>query len=210
MGRARDISKVFSTSTALATDTEVSTTYQTKATAGLTLLTPGSITNTGGTASIGANGTVTFSGVASQSFNNVFSATYDNYKVFFSGNASTSTGIELRLRVGGVDNSAASAYLRQYLRAENTTVSGGRTTSNILRIGQSESTLRSSFELTIYNPFAATVTPMNSLVTLSESSAMIFDINSAVHNVASSFDGFTLIPVSGTITGSISIYGMNK
>ena len=72
MGRARDISKVFSTGTALATDTEVSTTYQTKAAAGLTLLTPSTISNTGGSASIGTNGTVSFTSASAISLNDIF------------------------------------------------------------------------------------------------------------------------------------------
>ena len=75
MGRARDISKVFSTSTALATDTEVSgsyltlasasTTYQTRATAGLTLL-----------------NTTSFSGVVTADIpTGTFTSAYQNYRL---------------------------------------------------------------------------------------------------------------------------------
>ena len=154
--------------------------------------------------------TVSFSGVASQSFNNVFSATYDNYLVLFSGNLSTTASIEFRLRVGGVDNSTASSYLRQFLRVENTVVTGGRVTANIAKVGQAENNLRSSFELTIFNPFQATATPFTSVLNVIESSVLIFDVLSQIHNVTSSFDGFTLSASSGTITGSIGIYGFNK
>jgi len=154
--------------------------------------------------------TTSLSGVASQSFNNVFSATYDNYLVLFSGNLSTTASIEFRLRVGGVDNSTASSYLRQFLRVENTVVTGGRVTANIAKVGQAENNLRSSFELTIFNPFQATATPFTSVLNVIESSVLIFDVLSQIHNVTSSFDGFTLSASSGTITGSIGIYGFNK
>jgi hypothetical protein len=154
--------------------------------------------------------TTSFSAVASQSFNNVFSATYDNYLILFSGNLSTIASLEFRLRVGGVDNSTANSYLRQFVRAENTVVSAGRVTSNIAKVGQGENNLRNSFELTIFNPFQATATPFTSVTNVSESSALIFDIYSSMHNVTSSFDGFTLIASSGTMTGSVSVYGYNK
>ena len=200
MGRARDIANVLSSSTNIALDSEL----------GLSLITPTSIAATGGSGSISTSGAVSFTSASAISLNNVFSSNYDNYKVLFSGTASTAVGLELRLRVGGVDNSTASSYLRQFLRVENTVISGGRVTSNIARIGQTENNLRSSFELKIYNPFAATATPMNSLVTISESSAMIFDIHSVVHNVTSSFDGFTLNATAGTMTGTVSVYGYRK
>jgi hypothetical protein len=202
----------------VATEVESLATYATQSyadntanvAAGLKPIVPSSVVIGSGSSSVSTLGQVTFTGASSVSLNNVFSSTYDNYKVLFSGNVSTAAGLNLRLRVGGVDNSTASSYLRQFLRVENTVISGGRVTSNIVRIGQSENTLRSSFELTIYNPFQATATPMNSLATISESSVMIFDIHSVVHNVTSSFDGFTLIPESGTTTGTISVYGYKK
>ena len=108
MARSRDISKVLSSNTTLATDAEVaasylttasaSTVYQTKATAGLTLLTPASIANTGGTASIGANGTVSFTSASAISLNDVFSATYTNYQIVIECDGSTSAQIRMRLR----------------------------------------------------------------------------------------------------------------
>ena len=109
MGRARDISKVFSTGTALATDTEVSTTYQTKAAAGLTLLTPTSIVATGGsaTSSISSTGTVSFTSASTISLNDVFSTTYDNYRIIFRSTTSTTGQIKLRLRVSGSDNTTS-------------------------------------------------------------------------------------------------------
>ena len=69
------------------------------------------------------------SGVTSQSFNNVFSATYDNYKILASLAASNSTSSYfIRLRVGGTDNSA-SVYSNQSLNIDNTSTSATRTTA---------------------------------------------------------------------------------
>jgi len=52
--------------------------------------------------------TTSFSAVASQSINDVFSATYDNYVLLINYLTSTTANQTWRLRVSGTDNSAAS------------------------------------------------------------------------------------------------------
>jgi hypothetical protein len=59
--------------------------------------------------------TTTLSAVSSQSFNDVFSATYNNYYIQMTLNGSTtSQDVNLRLRVSGADNSSAN-YSRSNL-----------------------------------------------------------------------------------------------
>jgi hypothetical protein len=68
--------------------------------------------------------TTTLSAVSSQSFNDVFSATYNNYYIQMTLNGSTtSQDVNLRLRVSGADNSSAN-YSRSNLFQSSTTVSG--------------------------------------------------------------------------------------
>jgi hypothetical protein len=60
--------------------------------------------------------TTSFSGVASQSINDVFSTTYDNYLVLVEGVGSgASSDLNFRLRVGGADASGATDYVRPAL-----------------------------------------------------------------------------------------------
>ena len=222
MGRARDISKVFSTGTALATDTEVSafnyltqssasTVYQTKATAGLTLLTPGSITNTGGTASVGANGTVTFSGVSSQSINDVFSTTYDNYKLVIKLVSSVETRLDFRMRVSGADNTTSNYYKESNI-AKDTGVAGAESLAQDKFIGYGTNTTITPILFEVFSPFIAEATGFLGWNHKVETLATVHENNfsSGIHNVASSFTGISLIAASGTITGTVSVYGYNK
>ncbi len=70
--------------------------------------------------------TTSFSAVSSQSINDVFSATYDHYKLklWFFG-ASASGALSFRYRVGGADNTTSN-YARQYIVAGSTTISAAR------------------------------------------------------------------------------------
>jgi len=170
---------------------EVDTSFQTKATTGLVLL-----------------NTTSFSAVASQSINNVFSATYKNYKIFANINhSSTSTGLTLRLRVGGADNSTASSYTT--IQVRGTGSSAAVTTpaaANSASIGAISNTLINGIEGAFYSPFEATATgfQFNSLNT---DGPQIY-LNSGNHNQTVSYDGFTLSVASGTITGTVRIYGL--
>ena len=71
MGRARDIANVLSSSTNIALDSEL----------GLSLITPTSVAVTGGSASISSSGVVSFSAASLVSLNDIFSATYTNYRI---------------------------------------------------------------------------------------------------------------------------------
>jgi hypothetical protein len=225
MGRARDISKVFSTGTALATDTEVSgsyltlasasTTYQTKATAGLTLLTPASIANTGGTASIGANGTVSFTSASAISLNDVFSATYTNYQIVIECDGSTSAQIRMRLRASGSDlTSGYNAEMKFSAFGSNSNTfneNANATDIWILGLTPSGGDGRFSSSVNICNPFASKAKTINGLSTGTKGGAYRgFAIFGGDVGGTTSYPGFTIYPASGNITGTLSVYGYNK
>lgn len=69
---------------------------------GLEVIIPSSVekVGTGSTATIGANGKVTFSACTSLILNGVFSSTYDNYMVVTRLNSSTAGYFRLKLRAG--------------------------------------------------------------------------------------------------------------
>ena len=214
MGRARDISKVFSTGTALATDTEVSTTYQTKAAAGLTLLTPTSIVATGGsaTSSISSTGTVSFTSASAISLNDVFSTTYDNYKLLFVGTTSLENTINLRMRVSGADNSTSNYYFQRTLSKNGNDVQGGEALATTSWAGFNTNTTNTIIEVELFSPFLATATTFLGRYEKVETLATVHETGtlSGIHNVASSFTGVTYTVGGGTITGTVSVYGYNK
>jgi hypothetical protein len=223
MGRARDISKVFSTNTALATDSEISafnyltqssasTVYQTKATAGLTLITPTSIANTSGTASIGANGTITFSGASTISLNGVFSSTYDNYRLIFTTTSNTASGyINLRLRSAGTDVTAGNYFSSVAQAAYGSTAigndNGGNSQTTWNRFGYYDGTTdayASSGDVLL--PFVSAFTSFNAAKARSGYGS---EFATGVYKATTSVDGITIYS-AGNFTGTLSVYGYNK
>ena len=210
MARSRDISKVLSSNTTLATDAEVAASYQTKATAGLTLLTPTSIANTGGTASIGASGTVSFSGIGTSgvSLNGVFNSTYTNYKVVFDGEASGQVSMRIRFRANGTD-ATGSNYNVQEIRAQGSSIVTERYANSTVGEFANTFTSKMAVEAIIFNPFGANSTVYMSNVVNQNEGARAYQYFGG-HTLTTSYDGFTLFTSSGTITGIVSVYGYNK
>jgi hypothetical protein len=141
------------------------------------------------------------------SFNNVFSSAYQNYQIYWNGTASTSVGVYLRIRVGGVD--ATSGYTTQFLEASATAISGFRDLTAAMQIAVARSTGRSIAAVQLSNPFATTETSFTSSVQDSASGALI-SLRSGSNSNATSYDGCTIYPSAGTLTGNLRIYGLRN
>ena len=179
---------------------------------GLILLTPTSIAYTGTSATVSANGSVSFSAVSSLSLNGVFSADYDNYMMVMWSRFSVAGGefLDFRLRASGTDNTTASSYVTQRLDVDNTSVGGARTTSDKGYIGYIRGTaggLIGGEVAEIYGPFLAQPTAWRNNDVSPLNNAFIRDC-SGTHNQSASYDGATFSVLSGNITGLISIYGL--
>lgn len=180
---------------------------------GLHLITPTSTakTGTGSTATINTNGSVTFSSCETLSLNGVFSADYDNYMIVMRGTPSASGyDIQLRLRSSGTDNSTASSYVGQYLYGNGTSVTGGRETSNQVRINTWWTTQREGHIINLYGPFLTQPTAGRSITVNSYTGASIFDM-AWTHNQSTSYDGISFYVTSTlSITGLVGVYGMRN
>ena len=180
---------------------------------GMVLLTPTSITHSGTSASIGANGQVTFSAVTSLSLNGVFSADFDNYVVsvrYVAANGSGGgDGTNLRWRAAGSDDSTASSYVRQVLNARATTISAVRATDNKTIIGFVSDTQRTGDVFYFYGPFLAQPTAARSNGAQGRDGGSIYD-HAGTHNQSTSYDGFTLFPNVGDMTGALQVYGVRS
>jgi hypothetical protein len=155
--------------------------------------------------------TTSFTGVASQSINDVFSATYDNYLlVAHITGVETDRALNFKWRVGGADNSTAN-YDFQIRNNSSTTADGLRSTGQTNgRIGQMGGSVASPFTMDIYRPFLSTRTAafVKGISKLS-SSIFLTDVGNSF-STTTSFTGISLIPAADTITGTVSIYGYNK
>jgi hypothetical protein len=178
-------------------------------TSGLNLVTPVSIANSGGSASL-SGGEVTLTGITSISLNGVFTSTYENYLVIFQVNGTTDDNTNLRLRVAGTD--ATTNYNRQSLTAENASITGVRNSAQstlLLNLIVRNTTNPNIFRLNIGAPALARNTALEgSGVDLAAANG---DVNyralAANHSTATAYDGFTFYPSTGAVTGTIRVYG---
>ena len=178
------------------------------AAAGLRMVVPSSIAVGSGSGSANAAGYVTFSGASSVSLNGVFSSTYDNYRIVCDFTGSTTIATYIRLRVAGTDNTSSN-YNRQYLLANNTSISGGRATIALWAMTNATSTTRGAYVMDVFNPFLTQVTGGVSQQLGNYNGTSTFALNLEGHgfNTATSFDGFTFFSDTGNMTGTIAVYG---
>ena len=146
--------------------------------------------------------TETFSGVSSVSMSGKLSSTYDYYLVMWDITCTSDVFLNMRLRSGSTDNTAANYDIQRNATFSSTTsfaTSPNQTSMNVGRVRSSGG----SGVLHLYNPALASSTYM---VSSAGHSGQFTDIR-GLHDVSTAFDGLTFIPDSGTMTGTIRLYG---
>lgn len=157
--------------------------------------------------------------ITSQSFttasavnvNNCFSSTYASYRIIYSVTAISATTVDLymRLRVSGADNTTSS-YQSQRLLSSSTTVSGdlnvGGTTQFNAGAGSSAAGDATTGAIDIHRPNQAGSTIYTGQISL-VSTNLYAGVISGRFNNTTVFDGFSLYPASGNMTGSLFVYG---
>ena len=152
-------------------------------------------------------GSTSFSGASTASINNVFSATYKNYKAFIQLTLGTSgANGQLRFRSSGTDNSTSS-YNTQWTNIYTTVQNINQTVGGSSFYFVDFDAQGSSSELTFFNPFATAKTYYHAHG-LYKASQPEFDLRAGAFNSTTSFDGFTIYPTTSTITGTITVYGL--
>jgi hypothetical protein len=151
--------------------------------------------------------TTTFTTVASQSVNDVFSATYDNYLILINALSSTGNDFLLRTRVGGSDLTGSN-YNWQRLAANGAVVAGSLSQNDSsIRIGVVRATNETLTSVLVGNVFATKLTSfINQGLDNNTTSPAIQDIYGNVNN-STSYTGFTIFVASGTISGKLRVYG---
>ena len=152
-----------------------------------------------------------FTTQASVSIDNCFSAGYDHYLVMRNLLGSVATAdLTIRLRVAGVDASAAN-YRGQYLTPDGASVSAARYTGYTAFqyiMARTELTSAGFSRTWISSPFGAVRTTGWGDSTYEAFANIRSFMAVEEHDLTTSYDGFSVIPASGTITGSIYVYGL--
>lgn len=159
--------------------------------------------------------TASFSGASSVSLaNNSFTSTYTNYKLVLNvTNFSSGSNqyFRARFRASGTDNSTSnysSGFFVLYQSSAGTSNDVGGFNENAFnRFAYLYANEGLSINCDIFNPQSSSKASFSGQVT---GMAQEQWLNSGFFNATTSFDSFTFYPVSGSITGSYSLYGYNK
>ena len=160
--------------------------------------------------------TQSFTTASSITFNDVFSSTYDNYKLlFYATNQTATLAVRLRYRVSGTD-ATGSNYSTNGLTAYE--ISAGSTSTLVLQQYTQTSAFVAdmggttgdfcAFSCDIYQPNKAVRTHHHSLAhRVSQAFGSRF---AGWHDLTTSYTGFTILTSAGTVTGEATIYGYAK
>ena len=176
---------------------------------GLVLVKPSSVV--GGTDN--GKGTVSFSGASSVSLNNVFNSTYKNYRIILNAVGThsnpTTAGLNLRLRASGSDASSANTYDFIQILRNDSALTNSIASSDSTQIGFMGDR-RMATTVDVFSPAEATFTPF----VVNQMTKGTVNTNggttSGIHIPQNAYDGFTIISGSGTMTGTVSVYGYNN
>jgi hypothetical protein len=160
--------------------------------------------------------TTTFSAVSSQSFNNVFSSTYTNYKVMMNFHTSAGGTTSFRFRAAGSDLVAANYSGLQYVFTASGAGSAGFASSQdsvanlLLNSYNNSSGVPTGIDMTVYDPMSTSARKNYSANVATSNIYYGLSYGMYYGSTGTAFDGFSLVMNSGTMTGSVSVYGMSK
>lgn len=174
--------------------------------AGLILVKPTSVS---AGATDNGKGTISFTTQSSVSLNGVFTSTYTNYKIVF-GNliGSANAVLKIRWRKAGSDNTSSIYYSGAHYTGWNAatgvaTNDAAATSAGLFGLP----TTWGKLVMDISQPLTRPMVTGMAMTAGPEDKGVYF---SSFINTSDTFDGITFFPVSGTITGSLSVYGYNK
>ena len=152
--------------------------------------------------------TTSFSAVASQSINDVFSTTYDNYFIVANILPSTNLSLQIRLRASGSDYSTGDQWLSIIYNNWTTPAltDTGTTKTGTTFVTFNTDTSRHNHSFNLFQPFLSQTTRGSGFWN-DDSDTGIFNSRS---NNTNSYTGMSWIASTGNITGNVSIYGYNK
>lgn len=178
---------------------------------GVVPVVPSSVTVGSGTASIDANGSVTFSGCNYFDIVGAFSSSYANYKILFE--RVNAAGLDYVLQYVLVNNGTANGanFTNQRVYAQSTGVGGSRSTGNSYGTLGYITDATCSSQMMLYRPaltYYTTSQTTTSYVRL-ESGAYISNQELWHSTLAdtSSYNTIRFYSPSGNISGKVKIYG---
>lgn len=179
---------------------------------GLVSMTPTSISYSGTSATINTNGGVDFTAVTTLSLNGVFTSDYGNYLMVITHEFSeNSILLQCRLRVSGTDASGTNYTYQRLFAGNNNIISGRTTSSTVANIGRSSyaTGIPGGDNVYVYGPALAQPTAFRNVNVSPEGGAVIED-SASTHSLSTAYDGITLLPNGGSISGTVHVFGYEE
>ena len=150
--------------------------------------------------------TTSFSAVSAQSFNQ-FATTYSHYYVTYSIVGSTSSAIEFRLTDTSGNPISSAGYYGYTTNYASNTITQAANSSSTTFMGYLTGQNDHDGNLIFFNPYSTSLKTRS--IFDSAGSVSIRQFGAGAQLSAARNNGFELKPNTGTITGSVSIYGFN-
>ena len=156
--------------------------------------------------------TVTFSSVSAVNVNDVFSATYYNYlvSIILTGGPSANATFSCRMRNSGTDDSTSNynnAIPAILTNNTATNITGATQTSFNFGGANSGGWASYNYDAIVRGPFSGAATGWNTRISAQNATGFFGGAGSQVHNVFSSFDGFSFISTQ-SLSGVVRVYGL--
>ena len=140
--------------------------------------------------------------------NSVFTSTYENYEIYISlFPTSTADTTTFRLRASGTDETTNYESGRHGFNGSVVFSGLNVTGTDDWYIGYDGTATNSCAKMTIFRPQIAAPTKF---ISTGVSGSMPFQTTGGTNSNSTSYDGFTLLILSGTFTGNVSVYGLAK
>jgi hypothetical protein len=188
--------------------------YATTRADGLVPIQPTSVAFAGTSATATALGRVNFTTATSVSLNGVFTSAYNSYKMIIRISAQSAVAqLSFRFRNAGTDNSTSNYYQTWLINRSTgaTQTNNGTTTSSNL-FGWNSTAGASYLYWTgdVINPAVAAKKHLYGKASGDDATSYyVLDTAVMFNLTANTFDGFTIFPTSGNVTGTVQILGYN-
>jgi hypothetical protein len=153
----------------------------------------------------------TYSSALTINVNDVFSSTYDNYRIVVRNSAGTTAGLAMRLRVSSADNSTSNYYSTVFEAVSGTSTIFPRFKTSATSFLDGDIDFKNDATL-VFDITAPNLTQETSFMGLWSCTATGWrsgNIN-GLFNATTSFTGFSLYGASGSATGVVTVYGYQK
>ena len=153
----------------------------------------------------------TFASSSSIIFNNCFSSSYDNYQIRLE-NITGTVGANFLMRLRSSGTSSSTNYVTQKIESTGTSVSANGSLSSTAFVALQTTSNSSNSVVDLFGPFLLRPTTGTGLAGYNQAAAssIYVVINAFGHSISSSYDSLEFVGSSGTISGTIRIYGYRK